>query len=134
MGGHYTSTVCAMRGFYIACICTLFPQRDVTLNRSLLHHSSCQLDVQTRSETGTKQAPCTVGRQVFTQQIITLVGLDVIICPPKTWTGFDTYSQHHVFCPFNTDFLFLNFAVPYTLQHITYLLHNLCVPTIALFT
>jgi len=106
MDGHYTSTFCAMRGFYIACICPLFPQRDVILNRSLLHHSSCRLDVQTRSETGTKQAPRTVGRHLFTQQIITLVGLDVIICPPETWTGFDTYSQHHVFCPFNTDFLF----------------------------
>jgi hypothetical protein len=106
MNGHYTSTVYAMRGFYIACICPLFPQRDVILNRSLLHQSSCHLDIQTRSGTSTKQAPCAgaVCRRkahVFTQQIITLVRLDVIICPPETWTGFDTYIQHHVFCPFN---------------------------------
>jgi hypothetical protein len=139
MDGHYTSTVCATRGFYIACICPIFPQRDVILNRSLLYLSSCHLDVQTRTESSTKQVPRAVGRHVFTHQIITLVGLNVIICPPETWTGFDTYNEHHVFCPFSIissfgSCSFLNSAVPYTLQHIAYLLHNLCIPTTALFT
>ena len=101
------STVCATRSFYIPRIFPIFPQHNVILNRSLLqvYHSSRHRDVQTRSEISTKQVQCAVGRHVFTQQIITLVGLDVIIRPPETWTGFDTYSQHHVFCLFNINFL-----------------------------
>jgi hypothetical protein len=106
MDDNYASIVCATRGFYIVRICPIFPKRDIILNRSPLYHSSCHLDVHIRSERSTKQVQCAVGRHVFTQQIITLAGLDVIICPPETWTGFVTYSQHHVFCPFNTDFLF----------------------------
>jgi hypothetical protein len=119
-----------------------FPQRDVILNRSLLYHTSFHLDLQTRSKTNTKKVTrtCAVGRDVFTQQIITLVGFDIIICPAENWTGFDTYSQHHVFCPFNTNFLFRCMQLSelccplYTLQHIAYLLHNLCIPTTALYT